>query len=77
MFDRSKHNMLIVEDSKLINKIEYEEFTSLGYNCTQAFSLAEARKAIISNRYIDLIMHDIHLPDGEGNELIKTIKRSC
>jgi len=68
-FKPSNYNILIVEDSKSINKILYTTFTKLGYNCFQAFTLQEA-KEILNTKEIHYLMLDINLPDGSGYELI-------
>jgi DNA-binding response OmpR family regulator len=62
-------NILIIEDSKLINKLLYKELSSLGFNIKQSYNLNEARN-IIESEKLDLIILDLHLPDGEGIELL-------
>ncbi len=66
-------NILVVEDSKTINKIIAKELKSLGFYVSQAFTLKEAREFLKKNIY-DLIILDLHLPDGEGSELIANIQ---
>ena len=62
-------NILIIEDSRLINKLLFKELSSLGFNVKQAYNLNEARN-IIESEKLDLIILDLHLPDGEGIELL-------
>lgn len=73
IFNPVNYNILIVEDSKPINKILYKRFTTLGYNCFTAFTLSEARE-ILENNTIHYLMLDINLPDGNGYEIIKELK---
>lgn len=68
-FNPNNYNILILEDSKSINKILTEEFEDKGYNCFSAFSIGEAREVYGDNE-IHYIMLDLNLPDGDGRELI-------
>ena len=72
IFKPQNYNILIIEDSKSINKIIYNTFTNLGYNCFQAFTLQEA-KDILNTEDIHYLMLDVNLPDGSGYELITTL----
>jgi DNA-binding response OmpR family regulator len=65
--------ILIIEDSKTINNIIKKELDKLGFDVSQAFALKEAKKLLSNDRY-DLIILDLHLPDGEGSELIAHIQ---
>jgi len=66
-------NILIIEDSKIINNIIKKELTKLGFNVFQAFTLQEAKELLKSKKF-ELIILDLHLPDGEGSELIANIQ---
>jgi DNA-binding response OmpR family regulator len=66
-------NILIIEDSKTINNIIYKELTALKFKVSQAFTLADAQKFLVTKKY-QLIILDMHLPDGEGSELIANIQ---
>ena len=66
-------NILIIEDSKTINNIIAKELTALGLQIAQAYTLADA-KHFLRNRHFHLIILDLHLPDGEGSELIAHIQ---
>jgi DNA-binding response OmpR family regulator len=71
--NNSIENILIIEDSKTINNIISKVLRSLKFNVSQAFTLAQARDLIKNNNY-KLIILDLHLPDGEGSDLIANIK---
>lgn len=73
IFNPSKYNILIVDDSKSVNKIILNKCEELGYNCFQAFTLAQARK-ILETENIHYLFLDINLPDGTGFELIKQLE---
>jgi DNA-binding response OmpR family regulator len=63
--------ILILEDSKAINnqlKIElYKHFDDL--EVYQAFSIKEAFEKLENNKF-DLIISDLNLPDGDGDEVV-------
>jgi len=66
-------NILIIEDSKIINNVINKELVKLDFKADQAFTLSQARGLLIENKY-HLIILDLHLPDGEGSELIANIQ---
>jgi len=63
-------NILIVEDSKTINNLIAKNLNE--FNVSQAFTLEEANNYLSENKY-DLIILDMHLPDGDGIELLDEI----
>lgn len=69
-FNPSNYNILILEDSKSINKILTKEFQEEGYTCFSAYTIKEARD-IYGDNEIHYIMLDLNLPDGDGRELIE------
>ena len=74
-FQASNYTVLIVEDSKYINRIVTKSFSGKGFNCFNVFTLEEARN-ILKTESIDYIILDIHLPDGNGFELISELEDS-
>lgn len=69
-------NILIIEDSNTISNIIKKELLKLDFYVSQAFTLSEAKKNLTTNKY-ELIILDLHLPDGEGSELIANIQSLC
>lgn len=61
--------ILIVEDSKVINNA-LRGYFSKDYEVSCAFSLKEA-KEFLAKREFDVLILDLHLPDGDGKELFK------
>ena len=59
VFDRTKCNILIVDDSKTINKLLTKEFNKKNYTTFSAFSLKETRE-IINKQNIDYLILDIN-----------------
>lgn len=71
--DKSTYNILIVEDSKYVNNILCKAMSAYGYNCRQAFTLKEAEASLAASE-CHLIILDLHLPDGEGFDLIQRLQ---
>ncbi|SFV75508.1 histidine kinase [hydrothermal vent metagenome] len=67
------NNILVVEDSKTLNKVITNELKKHYTDVHQAFTLQEALNHIEKKKY-DLVILDLHLPDGEGLELIYEIR---
>jgi len=67
------NNILVIEDSKTINNIITKVLSGLDFSISQAFTLAQAKEFLNDNEY-KLIILDLHLPDGEGSELIANIQ---
>ena len=66
-------NILVVEDSKVINNIVSKELKKFDFKVSQAFTFEDAKTFLNSNDY-QLIVLDLHLPDGEGSQLINNIQ---
>lgn len=75
VFVPSTYNILIVEDSKSVNKILTKTFSTLGFNCFSSFTLEDAKK-ILETQNIHYLMLDINLPDGNGYELITKLENT-
>jgi len=67
------HKVLIVDDDSLICWALRREFTNHRLNALIAGSGIECLNAVRENRF-DLIFLDIHLPDANGIDLLKTIR---
>lgn len=72
-FDKSKYRILIVEDSKFLNKLLCTTLKGYGYACESTFTLSETT-SLLSKKDFDLILLDLHLPDGEGEDVIGFMK---
>ncbi len=66
-------NILIIEDSKIINNVIKRELSKFEFKVNQAFTYSQAKNALESEKF-NLIILDLHLPDGEGSELIANIQ---
>ncbi|WP_188110000.1 response regulator [Sulfurimonas hydrogeniphila] len=67
--------VLIVEDSRVINNTLTARLKEQGFRCLQSYDLAKAREILQENE-ISLVILDLHLPDGEGEDLIDEIKEA-
>lgn len=66
-------HVLIVEDDRLIAENLYDFLETCGHSCDFAASLAEARR-ILAGGCIDVILLDRSLPDGDGAELVRSLR---
>ncbi len=75
--DTGKNNfkIFIVEDSRVINNTVAKHLQEEGYECFQSYNLADA-KEILNKHDMTLIILDLHLPDGDGEELIFELQKS-
>ena len=68
-------NILLIEDTESIIKGLTYSFEKNNYNLTVKTTIKDSKEYLINNSYIDLIILDITLPDGNGFELFEnTIK---
>ncbi|MDU5079828.1 response regulator transcription factor [uncultured Tissierella sp.] len=67
-------NILIIEDDIALNKGIALSLKHEDYNFYQGYNLSEGRKIFLEND-IDLIILDLNLPDGDGMEFCKEIRR--
>lgn len=67
-----KGSILIVEDSALFNNALRRGLISFGHEVTSTFTLDEALSNLENNAY-DLVVLDLHLPDGEGEDLLENL----
>ena len=68
--------LLIIEDEKPLSDSIVEYLTKEGYVCDAAFDYANAIERIDESSY-DCYVVDINLPDGNGLEIIKHLKRKA
>lgn len=64
--------VLVVEDSKMINNTIAKKLKGLNFEVFQAFTLSEAEELLDKHKF-DLIILDLHLPDGDGIDIISYI----
>ncbi|MFH1985281.1 MAG: sigma-54 dependent transcriptional regulator [Pseudomonadota bacterium] len=68
-------NILIVDDEKLLCEMVSKKLSSLGHASTCAHTLAKGLKAVSESAF-DLVLLDVHLPDGSGLEALSKFKSS-
>ena len=68
-------NILIVEDNKELAVEVYDFLCNTGYICKIANTCSDALEEINSNDY-DAMLLDLGLPDGDGFEVLKTVRKS-
>lgn len=63
---------MVVDDDKSVNHMMADMIKSVGYECYQAFSGAQAREAIFNEKIKPaLILCDIKMPDMSGIDLLR------
>lgn len=67
-------NLLIVDDDASFCLMLKSFFNKNGLNATVAFSLKEGVKAALDSHF-DIILTDYRLPDGNGVDLLNSVKR--
>lgn len=67
-------NILIIEDDRMLNKGVAFALKKEGYNTICAYTKEEGKKLIQQNE-VDFLLLDIGLPDGNGLDLCKKIKK--
>ena len=71
----SQKSILVIDDDKIILD-SLREFLSLeGFRTSGAETIKEAMSKLAQQRY-NLALIDVHLPDGNGLDLLDTIKKS-
>lgn len=65
---------LIIEDEPLLNESLSEHLSEEGYTVDSVFTFREARDQMFAEEY-DLILLDIGLPDGDGFDLLKILRK--
>ena len=70
-----RHKILLVEDHFATRRALTIWLTDLGYDVLPAGSAEEAMKAV-EDSTIDLLISDIHLPDGNGLDLIGRLREN-
>ncbi len=76
IMNNENFTILIVEDSRVINNTLTARLRKMDFNCFQSYDLAQARNILEEENEISLVILDLHLPDGEGEDLIEEIKEA-
>ena len=66
--------LLVVEDDQELLRSILKYFDSFGYLCEKSKTIADAKKKLENHNY-DCLILDLNLPDGNGLELVKSLKR--
>ena len=70
------YRVLVCDDEKLIRFTLREGLAAEGYVVHEAADVAEAKRAF-SRQNMDCVILDHKLPDGDGFELLKTLKQEA
>ena len=67
-------NILIVDDDAVFCRLLIDIFSENGYKLTSVGSIALAKNEL-SNKFYNIALIDLKLPDGFGLDLIKYIRK--
>ena len=65
--------ILVLEDEGTVQTLVQAMLKIRGFECDSAMCVAEARRLMSTTRY-DIVLVDVHLPDGSGLELVEEAK---
>jgi DNA-binding response OmpR family regulator len=68
----SLERILVLDDEPIIQKVLEELFRRKKYTVTIASTIAQA-EALIARESFDLVMLDVRLPDGDGQQLLERL----
>lgn len=70
-------NVLIVDDSSSMRAVIKKTIKVSGFNAGEYFEAGDGREAleILSNKWVDLVLSDINMPNMNGLELIAEMKK--
>ena len=66
-------NVLVVEDDREIRALMQSSLSVEGFDVQTAVSVSEAT-VMLQHRAVDVIVLDLGLPDGDGIELVRTVR---
>jgi len=66
--------VLVVEDDSEIRALVRSSLSVEGFTVQTAVSISEAR-AILNHTQPDVVLLDLGLPDGDGIDLVKSIRK--
>lgn len=68
-------NILIIDDEEQLRKLTGRIISLEGFKVTEAGTLKHATEILI-HQAVDVILCDVRLPDGNGVEFVKTVKKN-
>jgi sigma-B regulation protein RsbU (phosphoserine phosphatase) len=73
MAPRQTPRVLVVDDDPITNRILCGMLARAGFQSTAAFGAAQALEGMVAQRP-DLVLMDVHLPDGNGFDICRTLQ---
>ena len=72
------YNVLIVDDSKSMRKVIQKSLAISGFAVGECMEAENGRQALdlLEGSWVDLVLSDIHMPEMDGFELIRQLRRN-
>lgn len=67
--------VLVVDDDQTLRAALFRIYSRKGFHVITTASAKEAEQVIVSETAIDLVLLDIKLPDGDGIEILRMVKK--
>jgi DNA-binding NtrC family response regulator len=74
-YPMSQAKILVVDDEQTLRAALFRIFTRRDYQVITTGNIKEAESVITSNSELELAIVDVKLPDGDGIELLSTLKQ--
>jgi two-component system NtrC family response regulator len=65
--------LLVVEDDDSVREFTHSQLVKAGYKAIAAASVGSAL-AVLNDTHVDLVISDLHLPDGSGLDLLRNVR---
>ena len=70
-------NVLVVDDSSSMRTVIKKTLQISGFDAGRIFEAGNGREAlaVLDKEWVDIILSDIHMPEMDGTELLKALKK--
>ncbi len=70
------YNVLIVDDSKSMRKVIKKALYASGFRVGECLEAGNGREAldILAENWIDVVLSDVHMPEMDGVEFLRTLR---
>jgi two-component system chemotaxis response regulator CheY len=71
------YNVLIVDDSRSMRKVVKKALIASGFQVGECLEAGNGREAldVLRNNWVDVILSDIHMPEMDGIEFMRNLRK--